>query len=89
MTQTAESGDDDTPHPEMSEALPYFRDARVPALEIDLLSVCVHEIKAARFKYSTDQVTRDKYIYTFSDVNPVGAVDVPWITGVGRDDDPF
>lgn len=40
---------------------PHLKDNREPALEIDLPSVSVHAIRAARFEYSTHTVRRDRY----------------------------
>ncbi|VVT48756.1 hypothetical protein UYSO10_2488 [Kosakonia radicincitans] len=88
VTQTAESGDD-TPRPEIPQVPPHLRDVRVPALEIDLLSVCIHGIQAVRFEYSTDPVTRDKCIYSFPAVSPFVVEDAPWSTGAGQEDNPF
>ncbi|WP_415016208.1 RES family NAD+ phosphorylase [Enterobacter sp.] len=42
---------------------PENRDSREPSLEIDLSSVCVHQIRAARFEFSTDIVSRNKHFF--------------------------
>lgn len=61
VTQTAESGER-TPPPIRYDVASHLQDTREAALEIDLPSVCVHGIRAARFEYSTDTVKRDRYI---------------------------
>lgn len=62
VVQTAEVGDDGS-RPKVDEIPHHLLDIRDPALEVDLPSVCVHTIKAARFEYSTEPVSRDKFIY--------------------------
>lgn len=62
VVQTAEIASDSSPS-EVDESHSHLMGFRAPALEIDLPSVCVHGIKAARFEYSTDTVSRDKFIY--------------------------
>lgn len=42
------------------------RDSRKSSLEIDLSSVSVHQIRAARFEYSIDMVSRDKHVFHIS-----------------------
>lgn len=64
-------------------------DRREPALEIDLHSVSVHGIRAARFEYSTDTVRRSTYNYTPRISEPAGSVAPPWNTASGLDDFPF
>jgi hypothetical protein len=49
-----------------TDSAPHLKDNRELSLEIDLSSVSVHGIRAARFEYSTDIVRRDKYSYTSS-----------------------
>ncbi|BEM07435.1 hypothetical protein SM14VA4_50070 (plasmid) [Serratia marcescens] len=58
-------------------------DYREPSLEIVLSSVNVHEIRAARFEYSTDTVRRGKYSYTPSSKSHL------WKTSPGEDDTPY
>lgn len=64
-------------------------DRREPALEIDLDSVSVHDIRAARFEYSADAVRRSTYHYTPRITEPVGSVAPPWETPSGMDDTQF
>lgn len=60
-------------------------DPREPALEIELDSVSVHGIRAARFEYSTDAVRR----YTPRISEPAGTITPLWDTASGQDDFPF
>ncbi len=64
-------------------------DHREPALEVDLDSVSVHGIRAARFEYSTDAVRRSTYHSTPRISGPAGSVAPPWETVSGLDDYPF
>lgn len=64
-------------------------DRRAPSLEIDLGSVSVHGIRAARFEYSTDAVRRSAYHYTPLITEPSGSVSPPWETASGLENDPF
>ncbi|MCV5916349.1 hypothetical protein OFN60_22945, partial [Escherichia coli] len=64
-------------------------DPREPALEIDLDSVSVHGIRAARFEYSTDAVRRSTYHYTPRTSEPAGTITQLWDTASGHDDFPF
>lgn len=59
-----------------------LKDNRMPSLEIDLSSVSVHGIRAARFEYSTDNVRRDRYSYTPTSARHRG-------TSSGQDDVPY
>lgn len=59
-----------------------LKDNRMPSLEIDLPSVSVHGIRAARFEYSTDKVRRDRYSYTSTAARHRG-------TSSGQDDVPY
>ncbi|AZS59312.1 MULTISPECIES: RES family NAD+ phosphorylase [Pectobacterium] len=63
-------------------------DHREPALEIDLHSVSVHGIRAARFEYSTDSVRRSTHSYTPRS-EPAGSVVPPWDLASGQDNFPF
>ena len=64
-------------------------DRRALSLEIDLDSVSVHGIRAARFEYSTDAVRRSTYHCTPQISEPEGSVSPPWETASGMDDRPF
>lgn len=64
-------------------------DRREPSLEIDLDSVSVHGIRAARFEYSTDAVRRSTYHYTPRISEPTGSVPPLWETASGLEDSPF
>ncbi|HBM8677304.1 TPA: RES family NAD+ phosphorylase [Escherichia coli] len=65
-------------------------DFREPALEIDLTSVSVHEIRAARFEYSTDTVRRERYSYSPKAPAPrEGSELPPWEATTGQSDTPF
>ncbi|HBL8851925.1 TPA: RES domain-containing protein [Enterobacter hormaechei] len=64
-------------------------DCRVPALEIDLGSVSIHGIRAARFEYSTNAVRRKTFHFTPRVSEPEGSVSPPWETDLGLDDSPF
>ncbi|UEM39914.1 MULTISPECIES: RES family NAD+ phosphorylase [Pectobacterium] len=67
------------------ELLPHFQDHREPALEVDLPSVSVHHIRAARFEYSSDSVRRER-----CHVKSLPVPDQsPWDIGVDPDDTPF
>lgn len=64
-------------------------DPREPALEIHLDSVSVHDIRAARFEYSTDAVRWSTYHYTPRISEPAGTITPLWDTTSGQDDFPF
>ncbi|EPO5627089.1 RES family NAD+ phosphorylase [Klebsiella pneumoniae] len=64
-------------------------DRRMPSLEIDLDSVSVHVIRAARFEYSTDSVRRSTYHYTPRISEPAGSGAPSWDFDSGQDDFPF
>lgn len=64
-------------------------DRRALSLEIDLDSVSVHGIRAARFEYSTDAVRRSTYHCTPQISEPEGSVSPPWETASDMDDIPF
>lgn len=64
-------------------------DPREPALEMNLDSVSVHGIRAARFEYSTDAVRRSTYHYTPRTSEPAGTITQLWDTASGHDDFPF
>jgi hypothetical protein len=67
-----------------------LQDSRAPALEIDLSSVSVHEVRAARFEYSMDTVRRDRYRYSPPAVAArAGSELPPWETASGQSDNPF
>ncbi len=66
-----------------TDSASHRKDYREPSLEIDLSSVSVHDIRAARFEYSTDSVRRDKYSYTPPSKSHW------WNTGPGEDDAPY
>ncbi|EOP1617155.1 RES family NAD+ phosphorylase [Escherichia coli] len=53
-------------------------DRRALSLEIDLDAVSVHGIRAARFEYSTDAVSRSTYRCTAQISEPTGSVSPPW-----------
>ena len=61
VIQIAEAGEDAS-RPDVDESPPNLQDVRKSALELVLPSVCVHGIKAARFEYSTETVSRDRLI---------------------------
>lgn len=68
----------------------HSHDFREPALEIDLTSVSVHEIRAARFEYSTDTVRRERYSYSPKAPAPrEGSELPPWEATSGQSDTPF
>lgn len=64
-------------------------DRRVPSLKIDIDSVSVHGIRAARFEYSTDAVRRSTYHYTPRISEPAGSVSPLWETASGLENSPF
>ncbi len=66
-----------------TDSASHLKDYREPSLEIDLSSVSVHDIRAARFEYSTDTVRRDKYSYTPPSKSHW------WNTGPGEDEAPY
>jgi hypothetical protein len=68
---------------------PLPEDRREPALGIDIDSVSVHDIRAARFEYSTDAVRRSTYHYTPRITDPTGTVAPPWENASDMDDNPF
>jgi hypothetical protein len=79
--------------PEINEdgiTLPaYPQDTREHSLEVDLPSVSVHGIRAARFEYSTDTVRRDRYSYTPQSARLTGSESNPWELKPVQDDTPF
>lgn len=83
MEDTADSTS--LPDPDWGSLPPETRDTRVPSLEIDLLSVSVHQVRAARFEYSTDIVSRKKHVFR----SPPPSDPSPWNTGENPDDFPF
>lgn len=69
--------------------LPHLKDNRESAIEIDLLSVSVHGIRAARFEYSTDTVRRDKHVYKPGVARPSVSKVPPWNLDYVQDDIPY
>lgn len=91
VTEIASGQDTGTPEAGVSEitvASPE-EDRRQPALEIDLNSVSVHGIRAARFEYSTDTVRRNKYSHTPPVSEHAGSAAPPWDMVSGLDDLPY
>lgn len=74
---------------EKEEMPPHLKDNREPAIEIDLLSVSVHGIRAARFEYSTDTVRRDKHVYKPEVARPSVSEVPPWNLDSNQDDIPY
>ncbi|HAU5565736.1 TPA: RES domain-containing protein [Serratia fonticola] len=69
--------------------LPLLGDRREPALKIDLDSVSVHGIRAARFEYDSDAVRRRTYDCNPQISEPAGGVSPPWETDSDLDENPF
>lgn len=69
VTQISET---EEPEPQINryEMAPRPFDERVPALEIDLATVCVHHIRGVTFDYSSDSVSRRKHIIEEVDSSP-------------------
>ncbi|MFH3182433.1 RES family NAD+ phosphorylase [Klebsiella aerogenes] len=82
VTQTAEV-QSNASCTDIAEFTPALRDMRKPALEVDMPSVCVHDIMAARFEYSTQTVSRDRLIHKPVAVSPTVS------TSESQDDIPY
>ncbi|MEI7196419.1 RES domain-containing protein [Pectobacterium versatile] len=86
VTEMVDTADIPSPQDMVWDVLPpETRDRREPSLEIDLPSVGVHRIKAARFEYSTDMVSRNKHVFH----SPPPSDYSPWDFGALPDDVPF
>ncbi|MFD3241840.1 RES family NAD+ phosphorylase [Yersinia enterocolitica] len=88
VTEIAELVDANS-QPEEDEIIPNLKDNREPAIEIDLLSVSVHGIRAARFEYSTDTVRRDRHVYKPAAARPAVSEAPPWNLDSDHDDIPY
>ncbi|MEX0496221.1 RES family NAD+ phosphorylase [Raoultella terrigena] len=73
---------------EITDSLPQ-EDRREPAIEIDLDSVSVHGIRAARFEYSSATVRRSKFSYTPRVAEQGGSAAPSRDIASGLDDFPF
>ncbi len=86
VTEMVDMADISPPHDmDWDDLSPETNDSREPSLEIDLSSVCVHHIEAARFEYSTDIVSRNKHVFH----SPPSADSSPRDFGAPPDDFPF
>lgn len=88
VIQTAELGNNASCS-DRDEIPSHLQDTREPALEVDLPSVCVHSIQAACFKYSTEPVSRDKFIHECAAATPSTSAVVPRNSATGQDDIPY
>lgn len=91
VTEITSEQDSGPPEAGVSESIIASRedDRRQPALEIDLNTVSVHDIRAARFEYSTDTVRRKKYSYNPPVSEHAGSMTQPWDMATGLDDHPY
>ncbi|MGV8925734.1 MAG: RES family NAD+ phosphorylase [Ewingella sp.] len=88
VTEIAELVDANS-QPEEDEVATHLKDTREPAIEVDLLSVSVHGIRAASFEYSTDTVRRDRHIYKSAAASPSVSEAPPWNLDSDQNDVPY
>lgn len=88
VTQIAEAGEP-VPQKNRYEVAPRLFDERVPALEVNLATVCVHHIHGVTLDYSSDTVSRRKHIAEEADGSPGVLTSPLWESDDWADDIPY
>lgn len=88
VTQTKEVDERSITSEQNGEA-GWKKDNRQYSLEIELSSVCVHDIRAVHFDFSTEAVRRDKLILEGSKIEFAGDDQAPWAEDDDQDDVPY
>jgi len=88
VTQIAEPGEPTLPK-NWYEVAPHLLDERVPAMEVDLATVCVHHIRGVMLDYSSGVVSRRKHIAEKTDGSPSVLTSTPWENDDWPDDIPY
>lgn len=71
------------------EVTPRLLDERVPAMEVDLATVCVHHIRGVMLDYSSGVVSRRKHIAEKTDGSPSVLTSTTWENDDWPDDIPY
>jgi len=88
VTQIAERGEQ-AAQKNRYEVAPRPFDERVPALGVDLATVCVHRIRGVTLDYSSDSVSRRKHIAEDADGSPGVLTSPLWESDDWADDIPY